>query len=98
MGRSTITPWERWHPCRRTVGRGTRRQGCQRCQETPLGQFQRTAFAERGLAKCLQAVADSVRQGEVQAVVGELVKSQRAAHLEAKPSANEQERNMVERM
>src|SRR2546422_372631 len=61
-----------------------------------LTQAQRPAFAQRGFAKCFQAVAHGVSQREVEAVVGNFFQLERAPHLEAEPATDEQEGDIIE--
>ena len=63
-----------------------------------LTQTQWSTFTQRFLPKCLNAMADGVGEREVQAVVRRLFEIMRTAHLESKPAAQEQERNVVQRV
>src|SRR5438045_2891452 len=66
--------------------------------ETCLTQTKRSAVAEGFFAERLNAMTDGVREREVQPIVRRLVEVERAAHLETKSAAHEQERNVVERV
>src|SRR5882724_9714285 len=66
--------------------------------ESCLTQTKRSAVAEGLLAERLDAMTDGEREREVQAIVRCLVEVERAAHLETKSAAHEQERDVVQRV
>ena len=62
------------------------------------GEGERAVAAQFALAEGFDAMAGAVGEGEVQAVVRDLVELQRAAHLETEATAEEHERDVVERV
>src|SRR6266705_3713233 len=72
------------------------------CFFVPLGlsvlhQLQRPTLAQRRLSKRLQPMSHRVRQRQIKSIVRDLLQFHRTSHLEPKPSANHDVRNVIQR-
>ena len=61
-------------------------------------QAKRSAVAKGRFAKGLNSMTHRVGQGEMKTIMRQLLELQRAAHLESESTADQDERNIVERV
>src|SRR5580765_559155 len=73
-------------------------QGAETLAPSSLGQAQWTVIAKDRLSERLDPVSHGVCQGQVQAVMGNLIEFNRAAHLKSETTADQHEGNIVQSM